>query len=217
MRIKILLFPSLVIALGFFSSVSRAATPLTNSELVRKATADLSQQVEKIVVEKGENTPKIALRASQLSGFNQTFQDALAPALLGRGFDVWILDKGQQPQPGALVFEYKLSQASLKYPAEQHGFLGLGTPTIGRVLDLSIDGRLESPEDGRLYWQGQPSIQLADRISLSQLQTAKAGQPTWVLSPKQEATSDSHAGFFEKLTIAGLVGAVVALYISGAQ
>jgi hypothetical protein len=217
MRIKNLLFPSLVIALGFFSSVSRAATPLTNSELVEKATAELSQQVEKIVVEKSENTPKIALRASQLSGFNQTFQDALAPALLGRGFDVWILDKGQQPQPGALVLEYKLSQASLKYPSERHGFLGLGTPTIGRVLDLSIEGRLESPEDGRLYWQGQPSTQLADRISLSQLQTAKAGQPTWVLSPKQEVTSDSHAGFFEKLTIAGLVGAVVALYISGAQ
>jgi len=217
MRLTIPFLLSLLMVLGFYCSASRAAVPLSNRELVEKATADLSKQVEKIVVEKTDDTPKIALRASQVSGFNQSFQDVLAPALLDRGFDVWILKQGQDAQPGTLVLEYKLLQASLKYPSERHGFLGLGTPTIGRVLDLGIEGRLESFGDGRLFWQGQPSTQLSDRLTLSQLQTAKAGQPTWVSSPNQDITSSTHAGFLEKLTIAGLVGAVVALYISGAQ
>jgi len=217
MRRTILLLLTLCLALGFYSAASRAAVPLTNGELVKKATADLSKQVEKIVVEKADDTPKIALRASLASGFNQTFQDALAPALLNRGFDVWILKEGQDAQPGTLVLEYKLLQASLEYPSERHGFLGLGKPTIGRVLDLEMDGRLESPGDGRLFWQGQPSTQLSDRIALNQLQTAKAGQPTWVTSPRQDTTTSTQAGFLEKLTIAGLVGAVVTLYISGAQ
>ncbi len=213
----ILLLLTLSLALGSYAAVSRAAVPLSNRELVEKATADLSKQVEKIVVEKVDDTPKIALRASLASGFNETFQDALAPALLDRGFDVWILKEGQDAQPGALVLEYKLLQASLRYPAERHGFLGLGTPTIGRVLDMEMDGRLESPKDGRLFWQGKATTQISDRIALNQLASAKTGQPSWVSGPGPDTTTDSHAGFLEKLTIAGLVGAVVTLYISGAQ
>jgi hypothetical protein len=217
MRTATRIILSLALALCLGASESRASPPLSNREILAKATADLSQQIQKVLTAQANDSLKIALRATVASDFNQSFQDVLAPALLDRGWDVWILKQNQEPQAGTLLLEYKLLQASLSYPSQDHGFLGLGTPTVKRVVDLGIEGRLESPEDGQLFWQGQPSSHFSDRISVSDMQSAQTGQPTWLNTPKTDTQTTTHAGFLEKLTIAGLVGAVVALYISGAQ
>lgn len=217
MRTATRIILSLVLGLCLGASESQASPPLSNREILAKETVDLSQQIQKILTAQASDSLKIALRATVDSGFNQTFQDVLAPALLDRGWEVWILKQDQEPQAGTLLLEYKLLQASLTYPSQDHGFLGLGTPTVERVVDLGIEGRLGSPEDGRLYWQGQPSSHFSDRISVSDMPSAQTGQPTWLNTPKTDTQATTHAGFLEKLTIAGLVGAVVALYISGAQ
>ena len=217
MRTATRIMVGLTLTLCLWAGASRATPLLTNQEIVDKAAADLSQQIEKILSAHATDSLRVALRATVPSGFNQVFRDLLAPALLDQGWDVWILKQNQEPHPGTLLLEYKLLQATLRYPSQDHGFLGLGTPSVERVLDVGIEGRLESTDDGQLFWQGQPSSHFADRISMSEIQSAQAGQPTWLQTPKTDTQTTTHAGFLEKLTIAGLVGAVVALYISGAQ
>jgi hypothetical protein len=213
-------FPLLVtlismLVMGVVSA--RASSPISNQEAAAKVTSSLLQKVEKVLNDNRGTPPRIALRALSPSKFNTAFEDSLAPALLDQGWEVWILDANQEPQEHTLLFEYKVMQAKLRYPSMHHGFLGLATPKVDRVIDLGLQGRLQGVDDGRVYWQGSSSARYEDSFAMSALSTVQIDQPSWLTAPKVEDSTTSKAGFLEKVVIAGLVGGVVALYISGAQ
>jgi len=199
------------------SQVSLAGEIVTNEEVAQKAAAELAAKIEGELKLQIEGTRRIALRPAEANPFNDWFHDQLAPQLLDDGWDVWVLKPEQLPEEGSLLFEYRMVKISLQYLAERHGFLGLGTPKILREVQLELSGKLKEPESGRLFWQGNLESRIDDDFDSSLVSAVEADQPEWVTKPKLVNAEGSKSGFLEKVFIAGLVGTVVVLYISGAQ
>jgi hypothetical protein len=189
----------------------------TNAEVAEKTTDELTQAIEAKLPKPSAAQSKLYLRAQGNSTFLPSFQDVLAPSLIQLGWDVWILDAGEDPAEGGLLLEYEVLQASLRYPSQSHGFLGLGTPMVKRRMDLQVQARLDEPSTGRLYWLETPEAHYRDSFPLPQKASVESGQPSWMGTKIPiESGTESRAGFWERIAILGLIGGVVALYISGA-
>ena len=196
--------------------IAVAGAVVTNEELAQKVALDLARELEgRLKLESA--VQRIALRPEEPSAFNDWFHDQLAPRLLDDGWDVWILQPEQSPQEGSLLFEYRMLKVSLEYLRERHGFLGLGTPKLEREVEFELAGKLKEPASGRLFWQGTLDAKVKDDFDSSQVSFVENEQPDWMAKPKLAVPADSKSGFLEKVVIAGLIGTVVILYLSGAQ
>ncbi len=196
---------------------SWAGEILTNEEVAARATRILVDRVEEALRPLQGDSSGIALQAQSPSAFNQWFEDRLAPRLIDTGWKVWILDDEQEPAEGSLLLKYEVSRSDLSYPAERHGFLGLGTPKIEREIALAVKARVMDPASGRLFWQREFDSTLQDVFDASALSMVESGQPEWIGKPLLDDSAKSKSGLVEKVVIAALVGSVIALYVSGAQ
>jgi hypothetical protein len=209
------LVPALLV-LSVASALAAEPAP-SNAEVLQRTTEDLTRAFEAGIPEDLSEGRRISMRPIGSSAFNESFEDAFAPILLDRGLDVWILDKDEEPSEGSLLLEYEVLRASLRYPKQSHGFLGLGTPKIQRRVELHVRGRLDEPDSGHLLWMDAPKAHYKDSFPVSQKAAVESGQPTWLGAKiNVESGADSGAGFWEKIAILGLIGGVVTLYVSGA-